>query len=462
MKKAVLIIGFLTFCLLLLFFIFCPRIILEKGNITIKLDEEYQEPGYEGKNLFKNLKDEIDITNNINNKKIGQYQVNYKLNYLFYNINKKRIVKVIDDIAPIITLKGNKTVNVCPNKKYEEEGYEGYDNYDGDITSKIKVDYSDNKISYILSDSSNNITKEERALVYEDVSAPVITLKGSSNITIYKGGNYQESGYEVNDNCDDLADSVEVKGSVDINTVGTYTITYDVEDKSGNKSSVNRIVKVIERPKYYGNGKIYLTFDDGPSSNITPYILDILKEENIKATFFVLDHGTSLDYLIKRAYDEGHTIALHSATHDYSYIYSSMNNYFEDLNRISNKVKNIIGIESKIIRFPGGSSNTVSRNYCYGIMSNLTAEVTNRGYHYFDWNIDSDDAGSAYSKEAIYYNVVNNLSYNKTNVVLMHDSSNKQATLAALRDIIKFGKDNGYVFEAITMDTPQVIHGVNN
>ena len=208
----------------------------------------------------------------------------------------------------------------------------------------------------------------------------------------------------------------------------------------------------------YGLEYIYLTFDDGPSY-LTGKILDILDSENIKATFFVTHGG---DYL-KRAYNSGNTIALHTYTHNYSYVYSSIDNYFIDLNNVSNSVYNSIGIHPKIIRFPGGSSNTISKNYSNGIMSRLTNEVINRGYTYFDWNVDSNDAGGdGYNNNKIYNNVINGLSHSKTNIVLMHDSESHSASVDALRNIIKYGKNNGYTFKAITSDTPIVRHGANN
>ena len=134
-----------------------------------------------------------------------------------------------------------------------------------------------------------------------------------------------------------------------------------------------------------------------------------------------------------------------------------------DLNNVSNSVYNSIGIHPKIIRFPGGSSNTISKNYSNGIMSRLTNEVINRGYTYFDWNVDSNDAGGdGYNSNKIYNNVINGLSHSKTNIVLMHDSESHSASVDALRNIIKYGKNNGYTFKAITSDTPIVRHGVNN
>ncbi len=118
--------------------------------------------------------------------------------------------------------------------------------------------------------------------------------------------------------------------------------------------------------------------------------------------------------MLKRAYNSGNTIALHTYTHNYSYVYSSIDNYFNDLNTVSNSVYNSIGIHPKIIRFPGGSSNTISKNYSNGIMSRLTNEVINRGYTYFDWNVDSNDAGGdGYNSSKIYNNVISGLSHSK-------------------------------------------------
>lgn len=118
-------------------------------------------------------------------------------------------------------------------------------------------------------------------------------------------------------------------GSVDSNKEGLYKLTYVVKDKTGKEARKYRDVFVTNQNNYNG-GIIYLTFDDGPSEDVTPFILDILKEEKIRATFFVTDKKEELNYLIKREQKEGHTVALHTATHNYSYLYSSPEAYFED------------------------------------------------------------------------------------------------------------------------------------
>ena len=153
------------------------------------------------------------------------------------------------------------------------------------------------------------------------------------------------------------------------------------------------MIKLIFLSIYIGfNEKVvYLTFDDGPSEN-TKKIMDILAKYDAKATFFVTGRNQDYNYLIKDAYNAGHTIALHTYSHEYSTVYASVDAYFDDLNKVGQMVKKEIGFVPHYIRFPGGSSNTVSRRYCQGIMSTLTKEVVEKGYQYYDWNGDSTDA----------------------------------------------------------------------
>lgn len=204
----------------------------------------------------------------------------------------------------------------------------------------------------------------------------------------------------------------------------------------------------------------YLTFDDGPSDN-TLKILDILKKANAKASFFVI--GTAkLDY-IKRIHAEGHTVALHANNHDYSKIYKSEKAYFDDLNKLSNKVKNLIGIEPKIMRFPGGSSNTISKDYNRGIMTRLTKQVQQKGYTYVDWNVDSNDATGNNVPKTKILNSIKSSSRGKGDIcVLMHDTAAKKTTVEALPEIISYLRAQGYHFEALTTESPVFHHGVNN
>ncbi len=204
----------------------------------------------------------------------------------------------------------------------------------------------------------------------------------------------------------------------------------------------------------------YLTFDDGPSNN-TLKILDILKQYNVKATFFVVGDA-NLDYL-PRIHNEGHAVALHAYNHTYSKIYQSTEAYFDDLKKISDAVKAKIGVESKVIRFPGGSSNTVSKSYCSGIMTELSQETLKRGYVYFDWNVDSTDAsGNNVPVEQLIENIQRYGGHSSQDVVLMHDTGAKGTTVEALPQIIEYYQSQGYTFAPITVNTPPCTHGINN
>lgn len=456
-NKLILIIG-VVLIIFLLIYLFIPFFKLKgKREITLEVNNEYKENGY-----LTNAK-VLEVSNNINTSKLGTYTVLYK--YKKYNKIKEtiRVVNIVDKTPPELDLIGNLEINNC-SKSYREEGYAAFDNYDGDLTQKVEKEIKDGKIIYKVKDSSNNITTKERIFSNIDKEGPVIKLKGSS-VNLKINNKYVEQGYTVTDNCDDdLTSKVEITNNININKEGTYEVIYKVKDKSGNESKEVRKVTVYTPKKCFSsvsNGKpgvIYLTFDDGPSIKNTARLLDILKEENVKATFFLTDK-TNTDYLIKRMYDEGHTIGLHTASHNYKYIYSSTTNFIKDIEKIQEKVARITGEKSSIIRFPGGSSNTVS-SFNPGIMCTLSNMVIEKGYHYFDWNVSSGDAGSGRSKKNTYRNVTNNLSKNRANVVLMHDIYD--STVDAVKDIIKYGKDNGYTFEKITMDTEMYTHYVNN
>lgn len=204
----------------------------------------------------------------------------------------------------------------------------------------------------------------------------------------------------------------------------------------------------------------YLTFDDGPSEN-TLKILKILKKYDAKATFFVIG-SAKLEYLpqIKKA---GHAIGLHANNHDYSKIYKSRSAYFADLNKISAKVEKQIGEKVTLIRFPGGSSNSVSKKYKQGIMTDLVTQVKMKGYSYFDWNVDSGDAsGHNVPAKTITSNVLTQANKKDSICVLMHDTNAKDTTVKALPDIIEGLKKQGYKFEVLTETSYGYHNRVNN
>jgi peptidoglycan/xylan/chitin deacetylase (PgdA/CDA1 family) len=441
-----------------------PEIKIEGGDFETVL--VFHDTNTKKANLYffnKKVPSKITVEQNVDFNKIGKYPVIYKATYGILQVKKTKIIEVVDKEQPTISLKGEKEVSICPNTNYEEDGYEATDNYDGDLTDKVKKETVEDGIIYTVEDSSKNKTEIKRNIKVEDKEAPTITLYGSSTIYLSLNETLKESGYEATDNCSgNITNKVTTSSNVDTSKVGSYQKTYKVKDDSGNETTISRKIIVRERKKTNlcneEKATIYLTFDDGPNAVYTPKILDILKKYNIKATFFVTMSGP--DSLIKREYEEGHTIALHTATHNYKTVYSSVENYFNDLYKVQNRVNKIIGVKPNIIRFPGGSSNTVSRKYSEGIMSILTNQVEEKGFKYYDWNISSGDAGGTTNPNVEYHNVVSNLSKNCANMVLMHDI--KKHTSEAIEDIIKYGLENGYTFKAITSDTEEIHQKINN
>lgn len=211
----------------------------------------------------------------------------------------------------------------------------------------------------------------------------------------------------------------------------------------------------------WSNKTIYLTFDDGPSPR-TPEVLKILKDNGVKATFFVTHINGKSSHYMKDIVAEGHTIALHSYTHNYDKIYASEEAYFADLQQISDLVYSETGVRTNLIRFPGGSSNIVSR-FNPGIMTRLTQQVTDKGYVYFDWNVVSGDAnrGGATAQQ-----IINNCrkvsKKSDAVIVLMHDSAEKRTTVEALPEVIAYYKAAGCKFATITESTPPAHQRVAN
>lgn len=248
------------------------------------------------------------------------------------------------------------------------------------------------------------------------------------------------------------------------NTTETQSKTTETKTNE-NKTQTNKISenKTDESKTNPSNGKsiAYLTFDDGPSS-ITHSVLDILKKYNVKATFFVINSGNYNKATLQREVNEGHTIGLHAYDHNYAIAYKDDNSYLDGIDKLRAKVKADTGFDSHYIRFPGGSSNTISKRYSKGIMSRITKTAKQRGYKYYDWNVDDDDAGRARTADDCYNNVIKELRPNRSNIVLMHDFGTNKKILEALPRIIEYCQKNGYTMLPIDDNTPEIHHGISN
>ena len=179
----------------------------------------------------------------------------------------------------------------------------------------------------------------------------------------------------------------------------------------------------------------------------------------MKATFFITGQQAEYRPMIKKAYKQGHTIGLHTYSHNYAELYSSTEAYFQDLKAIGEVEKEQIGYIPCFIRFPGGTSNTISADYAQGIMTQLVSMVQEQGYQYYDWNASSGDGGVCTTEEIIQ----NSTSCNLNKIMLLcHDSGTKDTTVEGLPAVIEYFQNQGYMFKAIDRNSYVVHHGVNN
>ena len=407
---------------------------------------------------------EVEISGAVDMQKLGSYTITYRAEYLWITKIATREIRVIDTTAPVITLNQIPGHLTLPGEDYVEEGFTAIDDYDGDITDKVQFTVEGDLITYTVADSTGNTASATREIIRKDIVPPVVTLQGDAQITIKAGSSFTDPGVTATDNIDgDITASVAVSGSVNTYHAGTYTITYTATDAAGNIATAERtvIVEAIKQPQTItpGGKVIYLTFDDGPS-RYTQQLLDVLAKYNVKATFFVVNTGHSMKTLLNGIVDGGHGIGIHSVSHEYSEIYASEEAFFNDLYTMQGIIRDKTGVTTTLMRFPGGSSNSVSKKYNKGIMTRLTQAVQDQGFQYFDWNVSSGDAGGAKTADEVYNNVVNGVSGRKTAVVLQHDI--QKFSVEAVERIIIWGLNNGYTFQALTPNSPTCHHPVNN
>lgn len=378
----------------------------------------------------------------------------------------------LDREAPVITLLGDEEIKWNVKTAFVDPGFTALDNIDGDLTAAVKVSgtvdintYGTYSLEYEVSDMMGNIGKVKRTVIVGDFAAPTITLLGEGRIYVKVGETYVEPGVSVLDNVDgDISSKISISGGVDTSKMGKFSITYTVTDAAGNTATAARSVYVYEKqavsnPVNPGNKVVYLTFDDGPSAH-TARLLEILDKYGVKATFFVTNQFPAYQNMIGESHRRGHTIALHTYSHAYQNIYSSEEAYFQDLSLIHNICVAQTGVIPTILRFPGGTNNTVSKKYCTGIMTLLAQNISYHGYLYCDWNVSSGDAGGAKTAAQVASNVISGIQRNNVSVVLQHDI--KSYSVEAVDEIVFWGIQNGYTFLPLTDSSPMVHYAPQN
>lgn len=466
--KYTIVLGLLAIVLLatpFLYFKFRPIIVFHHSTIELELEHSFEEPLNEIKKLRKGeLEDVVVDTSQIDYTKVGEYPVIYTIDEKSYELT----IKMVDKIAPdfeVLIGETDQDIAVSPENLVTHI----IDQSSTSVALEEKYDFSQEgtiEVVVVVTDESNNSTKKTTTvhILPKDDIAPEALYE--EKITLQQNASFDPfECIELKDNQDPKPKLEIVSNALNTEEIGDYKIKYKGRDRSGNEIKFTQTIEIVERKEignHQSNGEniVYLTFDDGPSYN-TPKVLEILDHYQVKATFFVTGCNQENNQYIKQAYDKGHTIGLHTYTHSYSTLYASIKAYFDDLNKVSDMVKELTGEAPKYIRFPGGSSNTVSIEYKESIMTALTKQVIDRGYQYYDWNVSSEDAsGNNVDVNRIVNAATSNNSGNL--IILMHDGRAKDTTVEALPQIIEYYKNLGFEFRAID-DTSYVCHhGINN
>lgn len=455
---------FFLFIIMFFYYFFTPHIYFHHPTLYLPLDEEIKPYDYI-KEYYKITPQEIKIINEVDNQKCGKYQIHYLFSYQKKTLN----IIIIDNIPPIfetiskkILINENIEAKDCiknlydqtPTKIYFKEQYL----FDEEKTYKVEI---------IAEDFCHNKTTHHTYILVEkeDKQAPII--KGITNIQIRKGMDFDYMrDLEYEDDHDQNPQIIIDDHQFNKNKEGIYEIIYTIKDKSNNLNQYHRQIEVISPydnidVKKDGIKTCYLTFDDGPSL-LTKDVLEILDQYHIKATFFVTGSQKDSYHYLKEIKEKGHVLGLHSFSHDYQDIYHSVENYMNDLKKIKQLVKDETGEDIHYIRFPGGSSNLVSKKYNKGIMKRLTKKVIDEGYQYYDWSCINGDGENINNVKELLKKAKEEIGEKEDIMFLMHDGKHNEKTVEALPYLLDYLISKGYEFHVIDDYSPTFHHHIQN
>ena len=452
-KRAYVLLGCIVVLVLGIgiYFMTRPAVSFNESTQDIEINSTYNPMSFI-KKVRGNKSDVTVDDSKVNVKKLGKYKITYTLNKKNYVLN----VEVVDTKKPTFKVV-NKAVEVGTKVKASEFVTDIKDETKTKTYFKKDVSFDKEgtqKVTVVVEDQGGNKTeKEVNVKVVKDTKAPL--LAGLQNYDTTVGSNIDfMKGITVEDDFDKNPKVTVDSSKVDFGKAGTYKVIYTTKDKSGNERKYTQTV-IVNNPRPAnaiapsGEKIVYLTFDDGPSQSVTPLILDVLKQENVKATFFVL--GTNTKYnpdLIKREFEEGHYIANHGYTHKYSTVYASPEATLDEYNFTQQAIRDALGnqnYKSKVFRFPGGSNG----GYYHTAKQNSKAFLRENGIVHLDWNCLSKDAEGANTKEALMQNIIDTMGDKDSVVILMHDASDKILTYEMLPELISYLRDKGYKFQTI-------------
>ena len=284
----------------------------------------------------------------------------------------------------------------------------------------------------------NKLNNEQSEEKYNEVDEKESNQKSNNELSKNSNGNKEEKS---------LIKSEEKNSEVSNEKVSNKA------NEESDKKDVHKSNEIVEEEKAVAiNNKkiIYLTFDDGPSSKVTNNVLDILKENKVKATFFLIGNQIKgREAVVKRIYNEGNSIGLHSYTHNYDKIYNDEDNFIEEMIDCRNEINKVVGIKPNIIRFPGGSHKRLSNSFL--------KKLHNRNFKVYDWNLENSDGLKPKTPPCELYEKAINGSEKKDKIILLlHCTDNHQNTCKALPKIIEYYKSKEYEFRVVTEETKEL------
>ena len=307
-----------------------------------------------------------------------------------------------DTTPPVITLKSDPEYTVMPGQTYQEEGFTATDDRDGDLTDRVEYTVEEDRICYRVADSAGNITVSYREIPYSPGSDP------------------------------SLAEAFVQAG----------------QDSSGEDGA--DAAAAAEEGKV-----VYLTFDDGPGQ-YTQQLLDTLAKYDVHVTFFVTGAFPVYEDMIKKEFEAGHSVGIHTFSHDYDKIYASPDAFWKDNAQMQEIVIRQTGQPSHLMRFAGGSSNTMGTWQSEGIMETLVNQAAGKGFQYFDWNVSSGDGAAEGDSSMVISRITDQIRNFDESVVLCHDT--KEYTVNAMEYLIPWLLDNGYSIRPLTVDSAPAHH----
>ena len=285
----------------------CPRLQLNGSpNITMSYREKYEEAGVIVKNANGNYMSKIKIENNIDTTKIGNYYIDYSLKLKEKKLHVRRNIKIIDNISPVIKLKGNQIIEMSINTEYKEPGYTAIDEYDGDITDKVEIkgkidteNYGEYVLTYKVKDNSDNTTEVNRIIKIIDEEKPKIECY--TDYSAFQIGTENPIGCKAIDNFDgDITEKIKITGEYNKNIPGIYKIKYEVKDDAGNKTEKEHNITMFNNQ---ANPKAYIITNNNKINETK----ELLNEKNIKATFIQKQIN---EELINELKEQGHKTEL--------------------------------------------------------------------------------------------------------------------------------------------------------